>query len=318
MKFYHRNADAVSRNCAIAKTSTLKMSRFAPLMQLAAETLCASRLDAESFAFVMQPPPGSGFGGMPFEELAPGARVVRKVTNTNRSLSVRTHTRVTQGVSLLYPFFLISSFCLFSEELILFQKNQKKVSTDGTSLENALKAGGKDRVGLNGARIIVFISGGMTYSEMRAITDLANSCKREVILGSTHIIRPEDFVHNLELLGDDEAARQYLEAETHTAQDAIDFYKEAPENAPAAQVQPPEPEPLSEDLQFAMETNDRLWWTTWIFTKIPGCGRVQRYLDGEDSDDDDDDDDATSFKCCQGKPKVEVPTSAPQPGHISV
>ena len=280
----YRNPDAVARNCAIAKATKIKVSRFTPLMYLAAETLCNSRLDAEAFPFVMQPPPGSGFGGMPFEALQPGARVVRQVTHTNRSLSVRTHTAVTQ------------------------------VASDGKSLESALKGSDPaERVGLNGARVIVFIAGGVTYSEMRAITELARTCKREVIVGSTHIIKPDAFVDDVAVLADEEQARQYLERDPMA--EAHEFYAE---QAPAAAESGGDPMPndvaerIDSEDELAQKVNDGLWWTSWIFSKIPGGRRLQRYLDGEDSDSDDDDDDAggekrssSSAACgCASRPSI--------------
>eukprot|EP01111_Echinosteliopsis_oligospora_P010004 TRINITY_DN3032_c0_g1_i2.p1 TRINITY_DN3032_c0_g1~~TRINITY_DN3032_c0_g1_i2.p1 ORF type:complete len:211 (-),score=77.82 TRINITY_DN3032_c0_g1_i2:89-721(-) len=48
-----------------------------------------------------------------------------------------------------------------------------------------------------GARIIVFIAGGMTYSEMRSAYEISQATQRQVIIGSTHILTPADFVEQL-------------------------------------------------------------------------------------------------------------------------
>ena len=43
-----------------------------------------------------------------------------------------------------------------------------------------------------GPTIIIFIVGGMTYSEMRAVYEASTNC--ELIIGSTHISTPQDFL----------------------------------------------------------------------------------------------------------------------------
>lgn len=48
------------------------------------------------------------------------------------------------------------------------------------------------------SRVIVFVAGGITYSEIRTIHEIMNEDNgTEVILGSTHIIRPNEFVKDV-------------------------------------------------------------------------------------------------------------------------
>jgi syntaxin-binding protein 1 len=49
-------------------------------------------------------------------------------------------------------------------------------------------------------RIIVFIIGGMTYSEMRSGYEIGNILRKDVYIGSTHIMTPASFVQNLKVL----------------------------------------------------------------------------------------------------------------------
>ncbi|KAI0832105.1 Sec1-like protein [Trametes gibbosa] len=52
----------------------------------------------------------------------------------------------------------------------------------------------------NRQRILVFVAGGMTYSEMREAYLLSKSLNKEIIIGSTHPVTPQQFVDDLKVL----------------------------------------------------------------------------------------------------------------------
>ncbi|KAI0352131.1 Sec1-like protein [Trametes cingulata] len=49
-------------------------------------------------------------------------------------------------------------------------------------------------------RLLVFVAGGMTYSEMREAYLLSKSLNKEIIIGSTHALTPKQFVDDLKVL----------------------------------------------------------------------------------------------------------------------
>ncbi|KAF0389850.1 Sec1-like protein [Gigaspora margarita] len=49
-------------------------------------------------------------------------------------------------------------------------------------------------------RIIVFITGGVTYSELRTAYEITTKHRQDIIIGSTHILTPQKFVEDLSVL----------------------------------------------------------------------------------------------------------------------
>lgn len=46
-------------------------------------------------------------------------------------------------------------------------------------------------------RVIVFVAGGMTYSEIRTAYQLSEALGKDVVIGSTHVVTPESFIDDL-------------------------------------------------------------------------------------------------------------------------
>ncbi|EEC73104.1 hypothetical protein OsI_07088 [Oryza sativa Indica Group] len=76
-------------------------------------------------------------------------------------------------------------------------------SDDGYSSDSVLKHSSSDFKKL-GQRIFVFIIGGATRSELRAVHKLTSKLKREVILGSSSLDDPPQFITKLKMMSVDE------------------------------------------------------------------------------------------------------------------
>ncbi|KIM44588.1 hypothetical protein M413DRAFT_442556 [Hebeloma cylindrosporum] len=52
----------------------------------------------------------------------------------------------------------------------------------------------------NRQRILVFVAGGMTYSEIREVYQLSGALQKDIYIGSTHVITPKGFADDLKVL----------------------------------------------------------------------------------------------------------------------
>ncbi|CAG8587751.1 3584_t:CDS:10 [Dentiscutata erythropus] len=58
----------------------------------------------------------------------------------------------------------------------------------------------KGQTAAGNPRIIVFVAGGVTYSELRSAYELSNKYSRDVVIGSSHITTPQQFIDDLKRL----------------------------------------------------------------------------------------------------------------------
>ncbi|KAF9963764.1 vacuolar sorting protein VPS33/slp1 [Mortierella alpina] len=61
----------------------------------------------------------------------------------------------------------------------------------------------KKKPNVKGSRLFVFIAGGVTHSEIRAMHELCHEMGRDIVIGSTHIITPRMFVYSLRAITPD-------------------------------------------------------------------------------------------------------------------
>jgi len=186
-----------------------------------------------------------------------------------------------------------------------------------------------------GGRFIIFIAGGVSYSEVRALNEVMRASNREVIVGSTHILTPESYVRDLERLGDDERAREFLARPANTLEESQRFFEEDAQAAgddlnrvliggssaersaivngiapPAGSVlanaqngvargAPPAAEGGAVD--GVVEDRGAVEWLMRLMRRVPGLGALARWLDADEvdlraqADDDEIDDEDANF-----------------------
>ena len=63
----------------------------------------------------------------------------------------------------------------------------------------------KDNIQYTGGRFIVFVAGGVCYSETRAGYELMNQHSKEIIVGGSHVITPDSYLVDVGVLDSSKA-----------------------------------------------------------------------------------------------------------------
>ncbi|ORX46023.1 Sec1-like protein [Piromyces finnis] len=116
-------------------------------------------------------------------------------------------------------FFKHTNLAIANETLNEIKKPKShKVLYDDVSLQNykptwARRTNDKNIYDLRtyGARIIIFILGGMTYAEMREVYDMVKEHNRDIIIGSTGILTPKSFMDDIYILKTDIKSRNTVQ-----------------------------------------------------------------------------------------------------------
>eukprot|EP00775_Hariotina_reticulata_P004848 gene4848-5095_t len=139
------------------------VSRFDPVLLDVIEDLLANRLPQDEYPFVRLPEDGDDFGAQE------GLRIASARTNRSAPSWAR-----------------------------------KGSATDAASAPSGI-LGALQGLGLGsmsqGRRLIVFVAGGVTRSEMRAVHELSRKTGRDIILGSTTVLKPDGFISQLRSMG---------------------------------------------------------------------------------------------------------------------
>lgn len=167
LKFGNRKKNLAVRKERDNGEKVWELSRFSPVLEELIENLAKGELSMDEYPVLRDP-------NSPFQ-----ASWADIPSSTNNSRPV--HSRRTSRATSTWA--------------------RPRQSDDGYSSESSLWHATSDPKIL-GRRIFVFIIGGATRSELRTVHKLTEKLKREVVLGSTSLDDPHQFITKLKLLGD--------------------------------------------------------------------------------------------------------------------
>ncbi|KAF9525353.1 Sec1-like snare protein [Crepidotus variabilis] len=111
----------------------------------------------------------------------------------------------------------------------------------------------------NRQRVIMFVAGGMTYSEMREVYQISSPLQKDIFIGSTHIVTPKGFIDDLKVLELGGAGSKAvpnglrdMRGEPKSFQDLYDT-KYYVRDAPPAIRQPPPSQPIRQERPPAVQ-----------------------------------------------------------------
>ncbi|GBG27783.1 Syntaxin-binding protein 1 [Hondaea fermentalgiana] len=189
----------------LAETTTDARSRHTPLLAEILAKLCNKQLPREDYPYVMDPPvsvddgiiapssSGSMTAGMEEPKSSFGSafvkafRATRKTDEPSSTPSPPSPPTPPEGAPL---------------SARTRPKNggaataRKKEEAESAGLRKAVTEKRNPR----GSRVIVFVAGGATHAELAAIHKVMRTFNRDVVVGSTHLLNPESFLHSLKFL----------------------------------------------------------------------------------------------------------------------
>ncbi|KAJ1555099.1 vacuolar sorting protein VPS33/slp1, partial [Nowakowskiella sp. JEL0078] len=160
--------------------------KYTPVLKYVMEDQVKGTIDSNFFPWLKEPPPDySGFGTRSGRLNSTVPSTIER--QTKPSWATRKATAVSSQID------LYSSSNRGGED----DKNSMTVESLMASAKGGIKS---EDLLKNGPRVIIFVIGGITFSEMRACAEITKKETREVIIGSTHICNPKDFLDILKTL----------------------------------------------------------------------------------------------------------------------
>ncbi|KAJ3085035.1 vacuolar sorting protein VPS33/slp1 [Quaeritorhiza haematococci] len=123
---------------------------------------------------------------------------------------------------------------------------QRRPAGEGVTATDNSKDGESVDWRKNGCRLVIFVVGGLSFAEIRAAYEISKELKREIFIGSTHLVTPSQFVDDLKILGQTAHLPPLLPPIQYTApqKKAVESKPADAKPLPAPPLPPREPEPV--------------------------------------------------------------------------
>eukprot|EP00878_Enallax_costatus_P018017 GHUV01018943.1.p1 GENE.GHUV01018943.1~~GHUV01018943.1.p1 ORF type:complete len:543 (+),score=157.47 GHUV01018943.1:1151-2779(+) len=139
------------------------LSRFDPVLLDVLEDALGNKLSQEEYPYVRSPDEGDDFGA----------------NEATRIASARTNKSAISWA----------------------RKDASTTGPQSSGISSMLQGLGLGTSSQGGRRLLVFVIGGVTRSEMRAVHEVAKKTGRDVLLGSTAVLKPAGFLSQLRSMG---------------------------------------------------------------------------------------------------------------------
>lgn len=200
-----------------------ELSRYQPLVRTMIEEHCIGKLDQSLFPYVRDAPEEHHFVPPSLHRATGGSFTASASDMASSLMSHAIHAtggrdspfaRVGRGHDASTPSVRLGTSSLRSARPTWHQKSRSNSVVSTTSSINSQGAGVGGAIAPSGSRssiseqsnpgarrVIVFVAGGMTYSEMRTAYQCGKRLSADVYIGASHVITPDSFMEALRLVG---------------------------------------------------------------------------------------------------------------------
>ncbi|KAJ3236110.1 vacuolar sorting protein VPS33/slp1 [Chytriomyces hyalinus] len=192
------------------------LSRFVPMLKYIIEDQISGNLDTQLFPWINAPPSDENSAKSGSSSAAAAAAAAASAMFTTKS---KIPAALQPLPSAGNPYSLRTTRASWAKKPKL---NMNEGGGFGGASAGASGKGGEDADDLrkNGPRVVVFIAGGVTFSEIRSGYEIVKELKRDVIIGSTSIINSTQFINVLKTIHSKDEARG-IGSSGHLAQDSL-------------------------------------------------------------------------------------------------
>ncbi|KXS09655.1 Sec1-like protein [Gonapodya prolifera JEL478] len=184
-----------------AETEKYDVSRYVPVLKDIMEDQIKGVLRADQFPYVKELPPEELAGGKPTSSVGKAIKAASALTGIQptsvvQQLANKAGTLPSDGSPIKT---LRSTRPTWAKKTpqTLRDEAASGMSSGGGGGSGAGKKDDDDELRRNGGRVIVFVLGGMTFSELRSAYEIQKEYRREVVIGTTHMITPAELLANL-------------------------------------------------------------------------------------------------------------------------
>ncbi|KAJ3341868.1 vacuolar sorting protein VPS33/slp1, partial [Gonapodya sp. JEL0774] len=179
------------------------VSRYVPVLKDIMEDQANGALRSDLFGYVKELPPEELAQGKPTSSVGKAIKAASALTGVQattvvQQLASKAGSLPTDGSPVKT---LRSTRPTWAKKTPHTLRDEAASGISGGGGGGGSGSGGKkdddDELRRNGGRIVVFVLGGMTFAELRSAYEIQKEFRREVVIGTTHMITPSELIASL-------------------------------------------------------------------------------------------------------------------------